>query len=91
MDDLLAVQVVQTNEDHCEVIHSFIFRKNLLLLDQGIEIAAICKLSDYAQLFYTWCSLVFKIIMVLDNERMVSSLQYLEFSINTQFLLREKK
>ena len=39
MDDLLAVQVVQTNEDHCEVIHSFFFRQNLLFLNQVIEIA----------------------------------------------------
>jgi hypothetical protein len=38
---LLAVQVVQTNENHCEVKQSFFFGKTLLLLHQGIKVAPI--------------------------------------------------
>jgi hypothetical protein len=85
MSDLFAVQVVQPNEDHCEVIHGFIIREYLLFLHQSIEIATICKLSHYAELL-SRSSLVDKLILVLDNKRMTGFLQDLELSIIPQLL-----
>jgi hypothetical protein len=56
VSDLFAVQVMQTNEDHCKVIQDFIIgeyclflhqdRKILPFYDVFTKIAPICKLSN---------------------------------------------
>jgi hypothetical protein len=86
VNNFLAVQVVQTYKDHCKVIHCFIFTKNLLFFHQGFKISPICKLCNDTDLYQSLYSLVINLILVFDNERMISFLQYLEFSFVTQFV-----
>jgi hypothetical protein len=85
VSDLFAVQVVQPNEDHCEVIHRLLFREYLLFFHHRIKIATICELGHYTELLSSGL-LVKKLILVFDYERMISFLQYLEFSIVPQLI-----
>ena len=54
------------------------------------KIATICKLSDETHMFKV-IILIYKLILVLNNKRMVSFFQYLELSIIPQFLQRIDK
>jgi hypothetical protein len=79
MSDSVTVQVVQTNKNHCEKIHYFFLRHFIFHL--LLEIATIYILCDNAYLLFSFRSLVNKLIFILDDERMVSTFQYLEFSL----------
>jgi hypothetical protein len=71
MGNFVTVQVMQTNEDHCEIINYFTFRQ--IFFHLVLEIAPIYKLGNNAYLFLISLSLYFKLIFILDDKRMIST------------------
>ena len=72
---------MQSNQNHCEVSHHFIFSKILFFFHQSIKITTRCKLS-----YHTEFILVDKFFHILNDKRMRSLLQYFKFTVISQLV-----
>ncbi len=70
---------MQTNKDHCEIIHGFIFWENVLFVHQSFKITFRCKISDYTELLLIFLIFIYELIKVLNDERIIIFFQFLEF------------